>query len=234
MQRIIFCFSRTEELKFISHLDIIRTFRRAMRRAEIPLLYKQGFHPQPRLVIGVPLPVGVTAEGEYGEALLSAGYDPASFTERINKTLPAGLRIDRAAHMNVDDPPLMQLINTALYRAFLSGENAELSAGACGPGVEALLKENELKVEKKGKKGLKTRDIRPFIRSLRVVQEEGGSAALEMLLQTGSQGGAHPADVLALLGKKIGYDYSPQLFRIHRVGLFSCDGESCRPLLPGG
>lgn len=230
MQRIRFRFSRDEELKFISHLDIMRTFRRAMRRAEMPLMYKGGFHPQPRLIIGVPLPLGVTSEGEYGEVFLSAFIEPANFPGRTNLMLPPGLRVREVAEIKGNEPSLMETINAAFYRVNFPAETSDLPAGAFRSGVEALLQTSELKVEKKSKKGLKTRDIRPFIFSMQVFEEESGSVTLEMLLQTGNQGGAHPLDVLSILEEETGSNL-PQ-FKVHRVGLFLFEGGSCISLLP--
>ncbi len=64
MQRLRIRFSRGEEVKFISHLDLMRMWQRVMQRADIPLAYSEGFNPHPRLALAAPLPVGVTAQSE--------------------------------------------------------------------------------------------------------------------------------------------------------------------------
>lgn len=65
MNRIRFRYARGKELRFLSHLDMLRLFQRAMRRAGLPLAYTLGFSPRPRLSLAAPLPVGATASREY-------------------------------------------------------------------------------------------------------------------------------------------------------------------------
>ena len=64
MQRLRLTFSRGEELKYISHLDLMRLWPRAIGRADMPLVYYQVFSPHPRLSLAAPLAVGVTSSGE--------------------------------------------------------------------------------------------------------------------------------------------------------------------------
>ena len=65
MQRIRISFSRGEKVKYISHLDLMRLWERALRRASIPIAYSQGFSPHPKISIAAPLPIGVTSDGEF-------------------------------------------------------------------------------------------------------------------------------------------------------------------------
>src|SRR5690242_15350351 len=60
-------FRRSDEVKFISHLDLMKVFERAIRRARLPIAYSQGFNPHPGMVFGLPLSVGVTSDAEYGD-----------------------------------------------------------------------------------------------------------------------------------------------------------------------
>jgi len=66
MDRIRFRYACGKELRYLSHLDLLRLFQRAMRRARLPLAYTLGFNPRPKLSLAAPLPVGVTASKEYG------------------------------------------------------------------------------------------------------------------------------------------------------------------------
>ncbi|PIW40369.1 MAG: hypothetical protein COW22_02130, partial [Chloroflexi bacterium CG15_BIG_FIL_POST_REV_8_21_14_020_46_15] len=78
MQRLRVRFGRGEEVKFIAHLDIVRFWERAFRRAEIPLAYSQGFTPHPRISLAAPLPVGVTSEFELMDVWLKQWMPPKS------------------------------------------------------------------------------------------------------------------------------------------------------------
>ena len=91
--RIKVNFSKTGTLRYLSHLEIVRTLLRAMRRAEIPLVYTKGFHPHPKVSFGPALPVGVEGLNEYFEAEI---YDLLNITEipdRVNRVLPEGIKI---------------------------------------------------------------------------------------------------------------------------------------------
>ena len=67
MIRLRVKFTRGEEVKYISHLDMLKVFERALRRANIPIAYNKGFNPRPQIVFGLPLSVGVTSESEYAD-----------------------------------------------------------------------------------------------------------------------------------------------------------------------
>ncbi|NLC67408.1 MAG: DUF2344 domain-containing protein [Clostridiaceae bacterium] len=86
-------FTRGEELKYISHLDIARAFQRALRRSRVPISYSEGFNPQPHVVFGLPLAVGVTSEAEYADFRLYRYMEPGDFMERLNIELPQGLKL---------------------------------------------------------------------------------------------------------------------------------------------
>ena len=93
MQRLRLKFGRGEELKFLSHLDLMRLWERALRRAELPLAYSEGFTPHPRVALAAPLSVGVTSEAELMDVFLSRWVAPQSFVTQAKKQLPQGLKI---------------------------------------------------------------------------------------------------------------------------------------------
>lgn len=85
-------YSKGEELRFISHLDLMRAFIRAINRSQIPISYSEGYHPHPKLAFGPPLPLGYTSQAEYLDMELTKPFagDIASY---LNNYLPPGLRI---------------------------------------------------------------------------------------------------------------------------------------------
>ncbi len=86
-------FSKGEEVKYISHLDLMRSLERALRRADLPLDYSLGFNPRPKISIAAPLAVGVTGTAELMDVILYRPVDPQSLLERLNASLPGGVRI---------------------------------------------------------------------------------------------------------------------------------------------
>lgn len=118
MTRIRFRFARGKELCYLSHLDMLRLFQRAMRRAALPLAFTQGFSPRPRFSLAAPLPVGATAAKEYGEVDLAEPLEPVSFLRRLGEQLPAGLALTGAVTVPPGAPSLAAEVNAALYHAF--------------------------------------------------------------------------------------------------------------------
>lgn len=67
LSRIRIKYIKGEQVKYISHLDILRTLNRVLKRAELPVAYSQGYNPHPLVSFGLPLSVGVTSEAEYAD-----------------------------------------------------------------------------------------------------------------------------------------------------------------------
>jgi radical SAM family uncharacterized protein/radical SAM-linked protein len=86
-------FAKTEQARFLGHLDMVTVLLRAMRRARLPLAYSQGHHPAPRLSLGDALPLGIESRDETMEIVLSRPLEPPELARRLNTELPAGLAI---------------------------------------------------------------------------------------------------------------------------------------------
>jgi len=240
LQRVRFRFGRGESLKYLGHLDVLRTLHRAFRRAKYPLLYRGKFNPQPRLDPGIPLPVGATSENDYGEVFLTRA-EIDTFTEGINRQLPTALTIKEAALVSLQDPALMEQINSALYHVFWNNGNTcnqpreEVLRGS----VKKLLDASNLTVYRKGKKKKKQKgpppqreiNIRPYIYSLEIKATPSGSK-IEMLLQTGNRGGTSPLEVLHKIEEEAEGSVLSLAEGIHRVGLFWYDGKNIIPPQP--
>ncbi|OGC12036.1 hypothetical protein A3K48_06135 [candidate division WOR-1 bacterium RIFOXYA12_FULL_52_29] len=91
--RVQIKYIKGEEVKFISHRDLIRAFGRAIRRAEIPIAYSQGFNPRMKISWGQALKVGATSSGETAELLLALPLSPSEVMARLNHQLPKGLAV---------------------------------------------------------------------------------------------------------------------------------------------
>lgn len=89
-------FSKTGDMKFISHLDLMRLFQRALRRADLPVTITQGFSPHLKISIDRALKLGLESLDEALTVHMSKRVEPALFIELLNKNLPEGVRIARA------------------------------------------------------------------------------------------------------------------------------------------
>jgi len=186
--RIWIKFSKDGLLRFLSHLDLLRLWQRALRRAGLPVAYSRGFNPHPRLSFASALPVGIASRAEYADLEFREEIS-AGDIERLKSALPSGIDIVRWRRVPARAPSLMSLVRACLW-------TVPLPAGDLNRHLERLQLSDELPVRRKTKKGEKIIDIKPHIYSL---EADGKGKRLEMLLACGSEGSAKPVEVLALL-----------------------------------
>lgn len=80
-------------MKYISHLDLMRAFTRALRRADFPLKISEGFNPHPKLSIKRALKLGVESDNEEATIVLKEWVEPGEFKERFQRQLPQGIEV---------------------------------------------------------------------------------------------------------------------------------------------
>jgi len=190
--RIWIRFNKGEELKYLSHLDLMRVWQRALRRAALPVAYSAGFNPQMRMSFASALSVGVTSAAEYVDIIFTRHINQDEWT-LLDQVLPSGLEIQSFREIPAQIPALMALVGAAFWSVPLDGTGSMFFA------IQGLLGSATLPVQREGKKGKKTVDLRPLILQLNLVPKNS-STHLNMLLATGGQGSARPQEVLSLLG----------------------------------
>ncbi|NLK87679.1 MAG: DUF2344 domain-containing protein [Clostridiaceae bacterium] len=241
MSKIRVRFSRGEAVKFISHLDLMKVFERAIRRSGLPIDYSKGFNPHPQMVFGLPLPVGMTSDCEYADFTLAEETGTEEFMQRLNASLPEGIRVTAAA-VNNSKKNIMASIRGAEYLLQIF-TNEVLSLENVSAGLENMLKCESIKVgkESKGKDGrrvLRETEIRPMIlkaaiEPVRVLPEgyEGfGSAYLiKAELKAGSEANLRPDLFLKAFAQQLGT--TADAVRMHRSALYSeVGGAKADPL----
>lgn len=218
-------FIRSEEVKYISHLDLMKVFERALRRSHIPIAYTEGFNPHPKMVFGLPLSVGVTSEAEYGDFELAEKLSVEEFVSRLNKQLPAGLRIIDARE-KTERENIMASIRMASYNIYVCCSRA-MGIKQMEAIIAALKSEPEIIVKKQTKRGIKDSDIKPMIHKLELgsgtgvpagCQCNGNIYTVAALLDAGSKGNLKPELVAEVL--KNASQEEIKLAGIHRTGLF--------------
>jgi radical SAM family uncharacterized protein len=107
-------FAKLEDMGLASHLDMVRSIQRGLRRAGVPLRYSKGFSPHPRMSFGPPLPLGVLGEGEYLDVFFWRQPDDG-WVDKVNEYLPGGLRLLEARIVGRHGPSLMKIVNVARY-----------------------------------------------------------------------------------------------------------------------
>ena len=168
-------FEKMGNAVWISHLDLMRLFQRAFKRAGLPLTHTQGFNPRPSVSIAMPLSVGVESVCELLDFDLDGVEVPCDeIRERLNDALVDGVRV-----LDVYDDG-SKIKNLALLRSEVTLEYDDGVPSGAGEQIRDLFARPNLPVEKKGKNGIVEQDIIPMIRSLQVAEGEN-TVTLELL-----------------------------------------------------
>jgi radical SAM family uncharacterized protein/radical SAM-linked protein len=109
-------FSKTGVMRYLSHLELITVFTRAVSRGDVPILFSLGFHPHPRFSFGTATSVGVESQAEYMDMFVVAGIAAGEVQERLNAVLPEGLSILESHEVDSKLPSLSTLIDATRYR----------------------------------------------------------------------------------------------------------------------
>lgn len=218
-------FRRSDEVKFISHLDLMKVFERAIRRARLPIAYSQGFNPHPGMVFGLPLGVGVTSEAEYGDFdLTDDQLSVQEFIDRLNAQLPQGLEVLSARKRQTREN-IMATIAASEY-VVVAGTGPECTEKDIKHGLQKYLAQKEIIVKKKTKSGIKDTNIRDMIFDLSFDLQPCGPFSIvrfTMLVSAGSKANLKPELLLESLSDFTGYAFD--IDRIHRTKLFIKQNE---------
>lgn len=191
------CFSKAAGLRYLSHLDLIKTIERALRRAGLALAHSEGFHPHPKFSFGPALAVGISSVAEYFDMELLEQLDPEEIATKLNRSLPQGIRIQAVKNCPGPVKSLNAVINRATYSMVVKVDSAarELLAQEF---LQLLSREN-LEVTRTNKNGQKVVNIRPWLHNLKVDIAEPDGLLLELTGEIGSNGNLRPEDLLQLV-----------------------------------
>jgi len=210
MQRLRVRFGRGEGVKFISHLDIMRLWQRALLRAGIPPAYSEGFSPHPRISLAAPLPLGVTSQAELMDVFFAGWVSPHSFTSLVSQQLPEDVDIFQVYQVGLTLPSLQAQVRYAEYSVRVSTEKDRKYIEAI---LVSLLSVDHLPWQHQRDTGPRRYDLRPLIDDLWLIEWQEGQCTIGMRLRCGSSGSGRPEQVISALGFP---DY-PQ--SIHRTRL---------------
>ena len=209
-------FEKREEVKYIGHLDTMRTFTRCIKRTELPIKFSSGFNPRVQLSFALPLAVGVTSSCEFFDLELNGDVEPDFVISELTKTMPTGFKILTCEkHEKVKS--LMSLVKEAVYEINLDVNTDEISEVATN--IQNLFSKDTLEITKEGKGGKEeTKDIKPMI--IDFIVEEINYRAIRVTVHctAGSKDNLNPNYILQaikdLLGEEVLEDYD-----IHRKEL---------------
>jgi len=210
MQRLRIRFSRGEEVKFISHLDILRLWERVLRRAQLPLAYSEGFSPHPRISLAAPLAVGVTSEAELMDIFVTKQVSPHWFATAASQQLPPGIEILGVYQIALTMPSLQSQVRYAEYRVEVETERGPKEIESA---VSSLLSLEHLPWHHQRDTGWRNYDLRALVDDLRPIDWHHPYCTIGMRLRCDSSGSGRPEQVVSALG----FIHYPQ--SIHRTKL---------------
>ena len=174
MAKHIIEFSKADSVKYVSHLDMVRLFGRAMRRAGLEISFSQGFNPHPIMNFAHPLGVGISSECELIEIGFEGEITSAEILAKLAPAMPSGFKLLNSRPSEKKSP--FSGLKFAKYRIEIEGDV---------PDIEKLMSLKEIVTEKRTKSGVKETDIRPMIVSAKLAETEGNVSVVEAVLCCG-------------------------------------------------
>jgi radical SAM-linked protein len=198
VQRLRIRYAKRGRLRFASVRDFQRSLERALRRADIPVAFSQGFSPHPRISYMNAVPTGVASEAEYVEIALQDHCDPAEVAVRLDAALPAGL--DVVAVVEASGPPLGERLSGPQAASSWQIRFPDVELAALQMALDALVAAASVPVPRVTKSGRTHVDVRAALVSAYVVADHSGDgcAILQVVVRHGTPS-VRPDDVLAAL-----------------------------------
>lgn len=198
VQRLRITFSQSGAMRYVGHLDVVRTWERGLRRAGVPLAYSGGFNPGPRLYFASGLPLGATGRAEIVDVLLTEAMAPAAFLALVGPHLPAGLALIRAEEAPLKTPALQGLLRVSVWQVDVQSDEAP--APLAGR-IEALLAAEAVMASKRRKGRQVDYDLRPLVLAIGYLEQpEPGWHRLSMTLRSEPSATGRADALLAALG----------------------------------
>jgi len=201
--RVRITFTKQGALRYTGHLDLHRLWERAMRRADLPITYSQGFHPQPRMSLAAALPLGFSSRCEMLDVRLNDEIQPEDIRVRLKDNLPHDIQVTNIESVDERAPALQTQVVSAQYHVQLTEpvDGSDLKRR-----VAELLESESIPRERRGK----FYDLRPLIEALTADIE---SSTLQMTLAAREGATGRPDEVLTALG------IEPEYARVERTRL---------------
>ncbi|BBB48573.1 TIGR03936 family radical SAM-associated protein [Pelolinea submarina] len=205
--RIRITYRKTGALLYTSTLDVQTIWERSVRRAGLILQYSQGFHPQPRIQIANPLPLGFVGAQELIDIWLDDERKPEEIKDLLNKSVPEGIYITEVNTIEENGPSLPKQIDASTYSVELLNSDDSIEKIQASTEI-MLLKDSLPRVRNR-----KSYDLRPLIQEMSVQTNPDGKIVIFLKMPSNSSQTGRPEEVMAELGIPL------ENFRITRTSL---------------
>ena len=233
MLKVRIKFRKYGVLKFLAHLDVMRFFQKAMRRADIPIAFTSGFSPHMIMSFAQPLGLGITSEGEYLDIELAEPVSSVDAIYRLNQTVTEGIDVVSFRQIHEDKKSSgMTIVAAASYRVTLleSAKSAEITKeipASWKTKIEEFMGQENIVVLKKTKRSETETDIKPMI-----YQMQWNVDGIELFLAAGSEQNLKPDLVMGAFIGFVGEEPERVPFHYHRLDVYAKCKEGTDGFLP--
>ncbi len=209
-------------MKFIGHLDMMRYFQKAMRRANIDICYSEGFSPHQIMSFAAPLGVGITSDGEYFDIEVHSTLTSDEAIRAINQSMVDGVEVTEYKLLPDNAKTAMSVVAAADYTmSYKAGFISPLSIEEWKKLIdEHFHTQSSFIIMKKTKKGERELDLKPFVYAFEVFEREG-KPVFFVNVSTGSVNNLKPELLLESICKKAGLDFSMEAIDVHRIETYA-------------
>lgn len=222
-------YTKTGVLRFIGHLDVMRFFQKAIRRAKLSVAYTKGFSPHQIISFAAPMPLGMTSEGEYFDGEFDLVTSTEDMMKRLNDTMPEEIQVLDIVELPDDAKPSMAIVTASDYYIYLNDEAVSDVFKKLTPKLSDFYNENQIEILKKTKSKEVMTDIKPLIYDIKPYKD-----GIYMLLASGSRDNLKPELVILALCEYAGISYNRYDYMIHRLETYMGDKDNLLPLSAAG
>lgn len=222
-------YTKTGVLRFIGHLDVMRFFQKAIRRAKLSVSYSKGFSPHQMISFAAPMPLGMTSEGEYFDGEFDSVTSTEDMKARLNATMPPEIQVVDIIKLPDDAKPSMAIVTASDYYIYKNEECENDTMPELLKVLDVFAGQDTVEIVKKTKSKEAVSDIRPLIYDIHAYKD-----GIYMLLASGSKDNLKPELVTEALCKFAGCPYNRYDYRIHRLETYMGEKDHLQSLLESG
>ena len=208
-------FSKKGNVKFVGHLDLMRFFQKAIKRADLDIAYSEGFSPHQIMSFASPLGVGVTSDGEYADIELNSALDSKTMVEKLNAQMVDGLEIKSIKKLSDKEKNAMSVVTAADY--LVNIKNEKFTIEDLNKLKDFVSQDNIFIIKKSKKKEVET-DIKSMI-----YEAELKDNKIFLKLKTGSVSNLKPELFMKAFSRFLNKEFDGFSIEINRIELYDLD-----------
>lgn len=237
MMKIRVKFRKWGHMKFVGHLDMLRYFQKAVRRADIDICYSNGFAPHQIMSFAAPLGVGITSDGEYFDMEVNSTKSTKESLKAFNEAMVEGVEVTGYVQLPDNAKTAMSIVTAADYiLSYKEGYNSPYAPEEWKEKIHTIFHaQPQFTITKKTKKSEKEIDLKPLVYAFDVI-EQNHHPAFYICISTGSVTNIKPELLLSSVYEKLGLAYEESSIAIHRKDVYATDETTGKhiPLLEMG